>query len=181
PVINTGKSDPSKESREHAIWKEDGLLTITGGKLTTFAVMARDVLSAAEPELGPLAARTRVLEPNLEDVEWPESISEDERLRLHGRFGAELSEITQDREGCRHIPGTIALYSELRHAARAEGIVTLSDLLLRRVRLGLLLPNGGLDLISEIRAVAQPELGWDDAKWNVELERYTETWKKAYS
>ena len=46
PVIDTGKKDPSKESREHAIWKEDGLLTITGGKLTTFAVMARDALVA---------------------------------------------------------------------------------------------------------------------------------------
>ena len=57
----------------------------------------------------------------------------------------------------------------------------LEDLLLRRVRLGLLLPNGGLDLISEIRAVAQPELGWDDAKWNAEVESYRKTWRKAYA
>ncbi|MDF2696749.1 MAG: Aerobic glycerol-3-phosphate dehydrogenase [Labilithrix sp.] len=181
PVINTGKSDPSKESREHAIWKEDGLLTITGGKLTTFAVMARDALGAAEEDLGGLQARTRVLEPNLEGIEWPESITDEERLRLLGRFGAEVGEITADREGAHRIPGSIALWSELRHAARSEGVVTLSDLLLRRVRLGLLLPNGGLDLVDRIRAVAQPELGWDDTRWDAELASYQQTWKKAYS
>jgi glycerol-3-phosphate dehydrogenase len=181
PVIDTGKSDPSKESREHAIWKEDGLLTITGGKLTTFAVMARDALSAASEELGELQARTRVLAPNAEGIEWPRSITEEERFRLLGRFGSEITSVLEDREGAHHIDGSIAHWSELRHAARAEGVVTLADLLLRRVRLGLLLPNGGLDLIGQIRAVAQPELGWDDAKWDAELARYRETWKNAYS
>ncbi len=181
PVINTGKSDPSKESREHAIWRENGLYTITGGKLTTFAVMARDALAAAEAELGPLSDRTRVLAPNVEGIDWPSSIGDEDKLRLLGRFGAEVVDVVADREGCRRIDGTIALWSELRHAARAEGVVTLSDLLLRRVRLGLLLPNGGLDLADQIRAVAQPELGWDDAKWEAELARYRETWSKAYS
>ena len=181
PVIDTGKSDPSKESREHAIWKENGLLTITGGKLTTFAVMARDALAAAEEELGGLSPRTRVLEPNVDGIDWPGSVTDDDRVRLLGRFGPEILEIVADRERCHHIPGSIALWSELRHAARAEGVVTLSDLLLRRVRLGLLLPNGGLDLVTDIRALVQPELGWDDARWDAELASYRETWKKAYS
>lgn len=181
PVIDTGKSDPSKESREHAIWREDGLLTITGGKLTTFAVMARDALSAAESEVGVLYPRTRVLDASAEGIEWPESLSEVDRLRLLGRFGAEVLDVLKDRQGCQHIDGSIALWSELRHAARSEGVVTLSDLLLRRVRLGLLLPRGGLDHVQKIREVAQPELGWDDATWDAELARYTETWKKAYA
>jgi glycerol-3-phosphate dehydrogenase len=180
PVINTGKADPSKESREHAIWKERGLLTITGGKLTTFAVMARDALAAAEAELGPLSARTRVLEPNVTGIDWPRALSEEDRLRLLGRFGAELPAILADSHGCHRIPGAIALWSELRHAARAEGVMTLDDLLLRRVRLGLLLPNGGLDLIAEIRAIAQPELGWDDARWEREVTRYRSIWTRAY-
>ena len=46
-----------------------------------------------------------------------------------------------------------------------EGVVHLDDLLLRRVRLGLLLPHGGLADMDAIRAIAQPELGWDDARW----------------
>lgn len=181
PVIDTGKSDPSKESREHAIWNEDGLYTITGGKLTTFAVMARDALTAAQQELGELVERTRILEPNAEHVDWPEAIGGNERIRLLGRFGAEVGEIASDRDGSRHIDGSIMLWSELRHAARSEGVVVLADLLLRRVRLGLVLPNGGLDLVDEIRRVVQPELGWDDPTWEAELARYQNTWKKAYS
>jgi glycerol-3-phosphate dehydrogenase len=43
-VIDTGKADPSKEGRDHALWLEHGLLTVTGGKLTTFRVIALDAL-----------------------------------------------------------------------------------------------------------------------------------------
>lgn len=181
PVIDTGKSDPSKESREHAIFSEDGLYTITGGKLTTFAVMARDALAAAARDLGDLTERTRVFEPSGDGIAWPSQLTEEERVRLLGRFGAEIGEIVRDADGCRPIEGSVALYSELRHAARAEGVVTLSDLLLRRVRLGLLLPQGALDRMSEIRAIAQPELGWDDARWEAEAARYEETWRAAYA
>jgi glycerol-3-phosphate dehydrogenase len=98
-----------------------------------------------------------------------------------GRFGPEIQEILDEGDLARPIDGSIALWSELKHAARTEAVVTLSDLLLRRVRLGLLLPNAGLDELAKIRAIAQPELGWDDAKWEREEKDYRTTWKKAYS
>jgi len=43
PVIGTGKADPSKEARDHVVWEEEGLLTVTGGKMTTFRLIALDV------------------------------------------------------------------------------------------------------------------------------------------
>jgi len=181
PVIDTGKADPSKESREHAIWREEGLLTITGGKLTTFAVMARDALEAAQEELGDLKDRTRVFQPNAEGVKWPTSIDEEQRARLLGRFGAETGAVIGDGSMAKPIDGSIALWSELKFAAREEGVVTLSDLLLRRVRLGLLLPNAGLDHVAEIRKIVQAELGWDDARWEREESDYRSTWQRAYS
>ena len=52
PVVNTGKANPSKESREHVLWDENGLLTVSGGKLTTFRIMARDALKAVRRHLG---------------------------------------------------------------------------------------------------------------------------------
>ena len=181
PVIDTGKSDPSKESREHAIWKEDGLLTISGGKLTTFVAMARDALATAEQELGALGPRTRIFDDVPTEMAWPEAIDELSRIRLLGRLGADAREIASDEAGATRIGDSIVYCSELRHAARAEAVVTLSDLLLRRVRLGLLLPNGGLHHIAEIRAIAQPELGWDDARWEREENTYRATYKHAYS
>jgi glycerol-3-phosphate dehydrogenase len=181
PVIDTGKSDPSKESREHAIWKEDGLLTISGGKLTTFVVMARDALAAASEELGELGPRTRIFDEPPTDVLWPSTIEESAKSRLLGRFGSEIGDLCADTALATTIPGSVALWSELAVAARDEAVVTLADLLLRRVRLGILLPNGGLDQLERIRQIVQPELAWDDAKWARELAAYKTTWQRAYA
>jgi glycerol-3-phosphate dehydrogenase len=51
-------------------------------------------------------------------------------------------------------------------------VVHLDDLLLRRVRLGLVVPQGGKAYLSSIRVICQGELGWDDARWEQEEERY---------
>lgn len=181
PVIDTGKKDPSKESREHAIWREDGLTTITGGKLTTFALMARDVLLAVEDQIGELGDVPRIFEPNAEDAAWPTATPEAERVRLLGRYGTEATAIAREMNGQGHIPGSILNYAELAYAARNEGIVTLADLFLRRARIGLLLPNGGLDELTAIERIVKPELGWDDARWARELAAYKKTWQSAYA
>ena len=64
-VVNTGKTDPSKKSREYVLWKESGLLTVSGGKLTTFRLMAQKALRAirsALPEHSPRRSHERVLD-----------------------------------------------------------------------------------------------------------------------
>jgi glycerol-3-phosphate dehydrogenase len=73
------------------------------------------------------------------------------------------------------------LWVELRWAARNEGVIHLDDLLLRRVRLGLLLPEGGLPWLNQIRAIVQPELGWDDERWRAEAAEYTHRWYAYYA
>jgi glycerol-3-phosphate dehydrogenase len=75
----------------------------------------------------------------------------------------------------------MALWAELRWAARAEGVVHLDDLLLRRVRLGLIAPQGGVQWLDRIRSIVQPELGWDDAHWDQEASEYTSLWNRCYS
>jgi glycerol-3-phosphate dehydrogenase len=185
PVVDTGQADPSKESREHVIWNESGLLTVTGGKLTTFRLMAHDALEAVRAHLAGhprFDARQHMLtEPPASGL----SVYLDPaiRLRLLGRYGADMPDLIAavapgDLES---IGGSVALWAELRWAARAEGVVHLEDLLLRRVRLGLLLPNGGLDHLHRIRAVAQPELGWDDERWEREVTAYSDLWRRCYS
>ena len=57
----------------------------------------------------------------------------------------------------------------------------LDDLLLRRNRLGLLLKNGGLDLLHELKERLQPMLGWSDEHWAAEVERYRRLWMQYYS
>lgn len=72
------------------------------------------------------------------------------------------------------------LWAELRWAARAEGIVHLEDLLMRRVRLGLTLSQGGWPQIDRVRAIVQPELGWDDDRWTREQAAYARLWNDSY-
>jgi len=73
------------------------------------------------------------------------------------------------------------LWAELRWAGRNEAVVHLEDLLLRRVRLGLLLPQGGLTIIEKIRLIVQPELRWTDRRWDEEIEAYSALWRSTYS
>jgi len=187
PVINTGKADPSRESRDHAVWDEDGLLTVTGGKLTTFRLMALDALKAARHRLPALRVRragARAFDPVEPDLPGAASaLDDDARRRLVGRYGAEARALVAAArpEELAAIPGTRSLWAELRWAARAEGVVHLEDLLLRRVRLGLLLPDGARDVLPDARKICQAELGWDDARWERETDAYLRSWRACYS
>jgi glycerol-3-phosphate dehydrogenase len=182
PVVDTGNPDPSKESREHVLWDESGLLTVSGGKLTTFRLMARQALKHIRARLPHRAD----WHPHSRLIEAPPEITSDLNAvwlwRLAGRYGADAAPLVEAAQpsDLASIGDSVALWAELRWAARAERVVHLDDLLLRRVRLGLMLPRGGLDLIEAIRAVAQPELGWGDAHWHTEAARYAERWQAAY-
>lgn len=185
PVIGSGKADPSKESRDHVVWVENGLLTVTGGKLTTFRLIALDVLKAVRhrlPNLPPLDDRIPVLEPV--DVALPgaEHLHEAMRRRLLGRYGADAPALVAAAlpGELEPIPGTQTLWAELRWTARAEGVVHLDDLMLRRVRLGHLLPRGGEALLPDVCAICQQELGWDDTRWREEAAAYLDLWHAYY-
>ena len=187
-VLDTGQSDPSKESRDHVVWAEDGLLTITGGKLTTFRLIALDALTAVReflpnlPEPDQDAPPLDILETLPMSAAWTGLPTATQR-RLVGRYGADAAELVAiaPADELTLIPQTQALWAELRWAARAEGVVHLDDLLLRRVRLGLLLPQGGAAHEPRIRAIVQTELGWDDDRWDAEWTAYQKLWRANYS
>jgi glycerol-3-phosphate dehydrogenase len=184
-VVDTGKADPSKESREFVLWNESGLLTVSGGKLTTFRLMAQTALRAvraALPEHSHLGRDERVL-----DILPPEAticdVPPELRLRLMGRYGAEACNLVEAA-----LPGELdaiapspSLWAELRWAARSEGVVHLDDLLARRVRLNINMPGGGVNELEKIRKIAQPELSWNDERWKKEVERYRKMWADFYS
>lgn len=186
-VIGTGKADPSDESREHVLWNEKGLLTVAGGKLTTFRVMALEALRSIRRQLPnrPRFRSQRVLDkPGQIDQEVP--LDPLTCSRLVGRYGVDTSRLlAAARSGELEAIGGAnrggSLWAEVRWAARAEGVVHLEDLLLRRVRLGLILPEGGLPWIDRIRAIVQEECSWDDERWEREMLDYCRVLREYYS
>ncbi len=170
PVVDTGKVDPSAESRESAVWSSPGLVAMTGGKLTTFRRSARELLRAAaaqQPALAPAPPRP-LFDPA------------DEQLppRLRARLGAAAAEYLASASAAdrRVLAAGHCERGELRHAAAQEQVEHLDDLMLRRTRLGLLLPNGGAAMLDEILSDCAAALGWDAARAAQERQRYLSIW-----
>ncbi len=188
PVIGTGKADPSKEARDHVIWEEEGLLTVTGGKMTTFRLIALDVLKAVHhriPQMPEPDKSMRALNPVETDIHCDKKsrLTKAQMRRLTGYYGSDFRTLIDaaQPEELEEIPCTNTLWAELRWAARDEGIVHLEDLMLRRTRLGLTVPEGGKALLPTIRSICQTELGWNNDLWEEEEKSYLSLWQRCYN
>lgn len=186
PIIASSKpGNPSKASREHKVWVEDGMISCSGGKLTTFHHMAVDVLDQAQPFLPP-ASR-----PAGEHLFRPVSCTGDEILpqnplwgeKLLGRWGDHAQSLINgsNEDELVPIPGGASCLAELRWSIEHESVVHLDDLMLRRSRLGILLENGGEEVLDPIRQLFTDVCGWDDERWAGELDRYRETIRRHYT
>jgi glycerol-3-phosphate dehydrogenase len=178
-VAGSANGAPSRLSREHVVWQERGLITITGGKLTTFRPMALDALAAAAPSLPAFDLAPRPVFNRQDD-----GASNDATLtpRLTGRYGIDARAIVASPpDELEPIGSTNVLWAELRWSARNEMVVHLDDLLLRRTRVGLLLRDGGLDYADRVGVICRTELNWTEAHWNAERNRYVALWRTHYS
>lgn len=144
------------------------------------ARQALQMLSSRLPELRRLIADApalAALPPLPRDLPFDHATA----CRLLARYGPEglgaIAALPPPEH--RPMPGQRTLRGELRWAARAEGVRHLDDLLLRRVRLGLTAPAGGIPWLDQIRPLVQSELGWDDARWDAEAA-YREAWQRAH-
>jgi glycerol-3-phosphate dehydrogenase len=178
PVVADESGDPSKAPREHVVRDEHGLITVTGGKLTTFRVIALDALRCAAPRLRALA-----LARGADDAAIFAPVAPGPALarlrpvlqqRLLGRYGshAETLIVEAGVDELHAVPGSSTLWAELRWALRHEQVRHLDDLLLRRTRLGLLLRDGARTLLPRLQPAMCDALGWSAGQWSDECERY---------
>jgi len=186
PVLSEGKLAPSEESRDHVVWIDKGLVTITGGKLTTFRRMAWDAIEAVKPFLPSLFIpdRDTTVFPAPPDIPGIDrGLSRNAWQHLFGRYGMAALGLVQaaDPKDLREIPGTMTLWAELPFVAQQEQIRHLSDLLLRRVRIGILARDGGKEYLDRIQELCEPTLPWDKNRWKAERAYYLETIQRFYS
>ena len=196
PLISEGgdgkRVSPSKEKRDHSVWLDNNLVTVSGGKLTTFRLIALDVLKKCQEVL---ALDESVIQNNNLDSDQVFSnqiptnpkfatLPKPMQQRLKGFYGRQLDsllELAHD-DDLAYVTDSNTIWAEIRFAARYEQVIHLDDLLLRRTRLGLILPHGAMTpLISaRLKQICQEELGWDEQRWQQEAERYQQLWQRYY-
>lgn len=172
PLLKGESEESSKLSREHAVIdRGTGLVSVAGGKYTTYRVMAADAVDAVAPyleeDLPQSATETIPLvgaAPHLDD-------------RLHGRYGTLAGEVREladtDLEYGRPIVANAPyLMAEIRYAVTHEGALHLDDVLTRRTRLSIETPDRGLDASRPAARVMADVLGWDNDSFEREIDHY---------
>ncbi|QUH02633.1 glycerol-3-phosphate dehydrogenase/oxidase [Saccharopolyspora erythraea] len=144
PLLDAGTGRTADISRKHAVViARDGLVTIVGGKLTTYRRMAQDALDAALERSGRAAAPCRTRRVPLAGAGTPAELGAVRApQRLVRRYGTEaaavLAEACGDPSMLEPVGDGIAhTRAELRFALRHEGALDESDVLDRRTRIGL--------------------------------------------
>ena len=196
-IAPSDSSSTVKVSREHKVSVEgDGLVRISGGKYTTYRVMARDAVDAmlgAEAKARPSgtanlpiigAAARSGLDALTARLATGAGIGEEAARSLVDRHGTDAEDVIA--LGREHdlvrllVDGHPYLEAEIAWAAERELALSLDDLLARRVRLAPVLRDRGASIAPRVASIAGHVLGWDAARQAAEVASYLEGARREY-
>jgi glycerol-3-phosphate dehydrogenase len=188
PLISSGDSRKSVDiSRKAELYEtSSGLITITGGKLTTWrrmAKMAVDRLVERDGRDAPCRTQEIPLGQPVDPAALTRvpGVSDESYELLAGRYGyaaGDVLSVAAERPELaeRIAPDLPDLLAEAPFSARHEQARTVGDVLLRRTRLGLLsgrwLSRPGCDAPLRVARALAGELGWDEARMESEVARF---------
>jgi glycerol-3-phosphate dehydrogenase len=167
PLVKTAASGRTADlSRRHKVTlSEAGVITVTGGKLTTYRRMAADAIDEA-CEVLDVKARGRTKHLPLVGANGHRDGTSLLGAHLDGRYGGQTVEVlaptTQRPELLEPlVPGLPYIKAEAVFAVRHEMARTLDDVLSRRTRARLLARDDSLAAAPDLARLIGPELGWD--------------------
>lgn len=189
PLIRA-KGNTARLSRSHEVVRErGGMVTIVGGKLTTYRRMAQDTVDVlarrdGKPHMHPTLNLTLAGGEDWENAQ-PAIAARGQALglapdvihHLAFNYGNTASEVLDILAGDPSLAAPLApdlpyLGAEVIHACRAEMALRLDDVLARRTRLLLEERNGGVSVAPEVARLMAGELGWSTKQVDGELARY---------
>ncbi|MFC6704341.1 glycerol-3-phosphate dehydrogenase/oxidase [Flexivirga alba] len=192
PLLAGESEDTSQLSREHAVARpQPGLVSIAGGKYTTYRVMAKDAIDIAGRDLGEIKESVTDRVPLLGADGYAAMVNLTHELsaqtglpswrieHLLNRYGSKLDELlalTAEDETLLE-PVTSAetyLRVELKYAVTHEGALHLADVLARRTRMSIETKHRGVDAAEETADIMAPLLGWTEEQKRQEVETYRE-------
>ncbi len=186
PLLVGNVSEKTKDlSRRHKVTTSaSGVVSIGGGKLTTYRKMAEDAVDEVVARLGRGSRRcpTRRLPlrggPGLDEAARSRlGVSAEAAAHLIGRYGTEARVVaalvgTDPDLGRPIVPGLADLRAEVVHAARHEMATTVDDVLARRTRLRLQARDASAAAAADVAGLLAAELGWDAAETTRQAEAY---------
>jgi glycerol-3-phosphate dehydrogenase len=182
PLLRSDRPTLTAASRAHKVFEDpDGLISVGGGKLTTYRAMAEEVVDLVLRRLGKKAGPCRTAETPLDEEAGPPSLEKRDRpSRLRKRYGAGARAVedilAQDPELGKPIaPGLPYMLAELDYGVRYEMAMTLEDSLERRVPILYEDQNHGFDALRPLADRMAEMLGWTEAMKNERMEHYHQT------
>ena len=172
PLVAGSSQRSADLSRRHRVTTgPEGVVTVTGGKLTTYRAMAADTVDAVEAALGrsPSPCRTAKLPLRGAAEAAPE--------HLASRYGTEArvldALVAADPTLAEPLVPTLPyLRAEAIYAARYEMARTLDDVLARRTRSLILARDASRAAAPDVARLLAPELGWTDAEAAAQVDAY---------
>lgn len=190
PLISGEADETARLSREHAVAQPvPGLISIAGGKYTTYRVMAADAIDMAVEGLGrQIGASVTDRVELIGADEWdtvkdsgpelaarhglPEAVVK-RLLWRHGSGSVAVLALADDQpELLEVLPGAGYIAAEAIYAVRHEGALHLEDVLARRMRISIETIDRGIEIADRVAALIGPELGWSDSDLAGEVERW---------
>ena len=184
PLINTGSGSTSSLSRDHHIEiSESGLLTIAGGKWTTYRKMAEDTVEhlIILGELKDTDCQTQNLkihgaitseEGLAQEKAKPDFPPHMQHLSYYGSDAQLILKLTEQEPALLKPlhPELELIGAEIIWAVRHEGAGKLSEALLRRSRVGVIREAATLDILEQAAALMSREKGWSEDRSIKEIE-----------
>ncbi len=176
-------------SRRHTVRvSAHGVVTVTGGKLTTYRKMAQDTVDAVVNRLGESPRRRRCITKSLPLIgattktRDPVALAQPQ-TRLLSRYGTEYAAVLAVADGRPELlePAVAGLPytgAELVYAAREEMARTLDDVLSRRTRATIQRAQASMDAAAAVAALIAPDMGWDEQEAADQAARFIETCQK---
>lgn len=178
PLVHAGRGDTTRISREHVVRRaRPGLVTVAGGKYTTYRVMAAAAIDAAAAEMGVSVPKCRTAAIPLLGAE---GLDETRRTldgrgldpatceRLIGRYGSLATAVADLLPG----DGQSSLRAETAYAVTHEGALRIEDVLARRTRIAIEAPDGGASVATEVAEIMRGALGWTAERTADEVAAY---------
>jgi glycerol-3-phosphate dehydrogenase len=176
-------------SRRHTVTtSRDGVVTVTGGKLTTYRKMAQDTVDAVVRELGESPRRRHCVTKTLPLIgattktRDPVSMAQP-HARLLNRYGSEsprVLELADERPELLEpaIAGLPYMRAELVYAAREEMAQTLDDVLSRRTRATIQRAHATMHAAPTMAELLASDMGWSASEAAEQAARFSESCEK---